>query len=348
MPWIHEAEQNPWLSSSSEDEAFPPVHPKLDAGSEPTIKEESRDTVVLEISSSSPSPHPNGKDNEGQKDGQGAAHSSPSRPQFKSPGSGISGGPSVVNGGGSSYAYGTRSHAHTSQSFVVRNSSSPAAAAVARLKRRSSSASLSPAPTEDSSVDDDNDEDEEDDDNDGAEVMSHVRDPPCFQCLNMIMRGKDWKCYGPARMTHERRTCINCRKARRRCRPAPELVVQAMKTLKHTCAAYRNLQELVKIGMVPDSAVETLLSGGDPYETGVPSRGEFAALMRRVKSLEASVQLQKVLRGRAGARTKPAGRRKPDEAEKDEKDPELPDNGDYEQTCDEDEGRSDGEDEWLP
>lgn len=170
MPRVNEAEQNPWLSSTSEDEDFPPVHPKLGVGS--SDDQESCDAVVLEISSPSPSSHPKGKDKEGRKDGRGTSHSSPLRSHSNTPRPHNSGVPSVVNGGESSYAYGTRSHAHISQSFAVRDSPSPVAA-VSRLKRRSSSESLSPALTEEGGNDEDEDED-------GTERKGPVRGPPCF------------------------------------------------------------------------------------------------------------------------------------------------------------------------
>ncbi|KAK3344951.1 hypothetical protein B0H65DRAFT_465072 [Neurospora tetraspora] len=367
MPWVDVAEHNPWLSSEDEGAS---------TYTAPTIKEEPRGVVVLEIPSSSPSPIPKGQDVQvvpelpgthlpapiaAPNDRAASSHSSPSNSHTNTPRPTTPAGPSVVNGGEGPYnekgRYGTPSHAHTSQSFAVRNSSSPVAA-VSELKRHSSSESLSPAPTEDGGIDDD-DDDDDDDDKDGTELKSHVRDPPCFLCVVKTMRGKDSVCYGPAIINHERRTCVNCKKCRRRCDPSPELVLQsfqawkaersgtvaserAMKTLKATCAAYRNLQQLVKVGMVPNSTVETLLSGGDPFLPEVPSRAEFTALMRRVKSLEASLQRQNVLRGHSGARTKKAGRRKPDEVKKDEKDPELPDHED-EESYDEE-----TEDEWLP
>ena len=58
----------------------------------------------------------------------------------------------------------------------------------------------------------------------------------------------------------------------------------------------------------------------------VPSRAEFTALIKRMRSLEASLQRRSVLRGQSGARKRRSKRHKPVEDFKaNEEDPELPD-----------------------
>lgn len=97
--------------------------------------------------------------------------------------------------------------------------------------------------------------------------------------------------------------------------------------------------------------METLLSGGDLYpeiDEGsslpeVPSRAEFTALKRRVKSVEASLQCQNILRRHPEPRKRRAGRGNSDQVKKDDKGSELPDSEDEESY---DEGET--EDEWLP
>ncbi|KAK1779404.1 hypothetical protein QBC45DRAFT_432625 [Copromyces sp. CBS 386.78] len=75
----------------------------------------------------------------------------------------------------------------------------------------------------------------------------------------------------------------------------------------------------------------------------VPSRAGFTALMRPVKSLEASLQRQNVLRRHSEPRKRSAGRRNSDEVQEDEKNPGRPhyeDEESYDEETD--------EDEWLP
>ncbi|EGO56791.1 hypothetical protein NEUTE1DRAFT_123243, partial [Neurospora tetrasperma FGSC 2508] len=309
MPWVDVAEQNPWLSS--DDEGTPVLcvssGPVL-VDTAPTIKEEHRGVVVLEIpssSSSSPSPSLKGEDNEGQDDipelpvtgplpapiagpdGRStSSHPSPSNSHINTPKPTTPIAPSVVNGGEGSYKeevhHGSPSTAHA----AFHNS--PAAAS--ETKRRTSSESLSPAPTEDADIDDDEDD---------AELKGPVRDPPCFLCVTKVtLRGKgDSVCHHPANIRHGRWACVGCRKYGKRCESSPDLVVQAwkawkaepratvaaeraLKALRTICAACRNLRQLVKMGMIPSATVETLLSGGDLYPEidegsslpGVPSR----------------------------------------------------------------------------
>ncbi|KAK3490514.1 uncharacterized protein B0T23DRAFT_163570 [Neurospora hispaniola] len=377
MPWVDVAEQNPWLSS--DDEGTPVLcvsSGPVVVNTAPTIKEEPRGVVVLEIASSSsfsssPSPSLKAEDNEGQDDipelpvtgplpapiavpdGRStSSHPSPSNSHINTP--------AVVNGGEGSYKeevhHGSPSTAHA----AVHNSSASVAAA-SEVKRRTSSESLSPAPTEDADIDDDED---------GAELKGPVRDPPCFLCVTKVtLRGKgDSVCHHPAIIRHGRWACVGCRKYGKRCESSPDLVVQAwkawkaepratvaaeraLKALRTICAACRNLRQLVKMGMIPSATVETLLSGGDLYPEidegsslpGVPSRAEFTALKRRVKSVEASLQRQNVLRRHPEPRKRRAGRGNSDQVKKDDKGPELPDSED-EESYEEEET----EDEWLP
>lgn len=97
--------------------------------------------------------------------------------------------------------------------------------------------------------------------------------------------------------------------------------------------------------------METLLSGGDLYPEideggslpGVPSRAEFTALKRRVKSVEASLQRQHILRRHPEPRKRRAERGNLDQVKQDDKGSELPDS-EEEESFDE----AETEDEWLP
>ncbi|KAK3487037.1 hypothetical protein B0T13DRAFT_491868 [Neurospora crassa] len=348
MPWANMAEQNPW--SSSDDEGTPVLcvsSGPVVVDTAPTVKEEHRGVVVLEIppsssSSSSPSPSLKGEDNEGQDDiPNTSSHPSPSSSQINTPKPTTPIAPSAVDSGEGSYKeevhHGSPSAAHA----AVHHSSASVAAAASETKRRTSSESLSPVPTENADIDDDED---------GAELKGPVRDPPCFLCVTKVtLRGKG-DSYG------------------KRCESSPDLVVQAwkawkaepratvaaeraLKALRTICAACRNLRQLVKMGMIPSATVETLLSGGDLYpeiDEGsslpeVPSRAEFTALKRRVKSVEASLQRQTILRRHPEPRKRRAGRGNSDQVKKDDKGSELSEPEDSE-SYDEEET----EDEWLP
>ena len=184
MPWVDVAEQNPWASSEDEASESPLL---ISSGpvvvdKAPTIKKEPPSVVVLEILSSSPSPILKGEDNEGQHDvpelpgthltapvtvpgGRAmSSHPSPSNSDTQTARPTAPTGPSLVNGEGAPCKeeshHETPSHAHTTQAFTVRNSSSPVA--VSDTKRHSSSESLSPALTEDVDIDDEEEEDEDD------------------------------------------------------------------------------------------------------------------------------------------------------------------------------------------
>ncbi|EAA33903.3 hypothetical protein GE21DRAFT_3016 [Neurospora crassa] len=299
MPWVDVAEQNPWLSS--DDEGTPVLcvsSGPVVVDTAPTIKEEHRGLVVLEIppssSSSSPSPSLKGEDNEGQDDipklpvtgslpapiavpdGRStSSHPSPSNSHINTPEPTTPIAPSAVDSGEGSYKEEVH-HKSPSTAHAAVHHSSASVAAASETKRRTSSESLSPVPTENAYIDDDED---------GAELKGPVRNPPCFLCVTKVtLRDKG----------------------------------------DSVCDLYPEIDE-----------------GSSLPE--VSSRAEFTALKRRVKSVEASLRRQAILRRHSEPRKRRAGRGNSDQVKKDDKGPELPDSEDEESY-----EKEETEDEWLP